>query len=269
MKNFNPITPSLRHTVLLDHTLYNSENNLPLMKSLRQHGGRNHLGRITVRHRGHHHPREYRFLLGDTSLVYGVPLQASLFVYDACRSNFIVFLRSLNGVVLYSLSYSGISLHSTIVHYNTIPSSLKTGDRARLKYINPGSTVHNIAVSESGMGKLVRSAGSSAVLLKRHDSWSYVRLPSKRVIKVLSFCLATLGMCGNKAYRDQNIGKAGRNRWMGIRPSVRGVAMNPVDHPHGGGEGKKSKKATPRTPWGKYSHGQKLKKNKVLRNDHD
>lgn len=264
MKHFNPITPSLRHTILLDHSLYVPENYLLLGRSLRQYGGRNNLGRITVRHRGHHHPRNYRFLLGNVSLVFGVPLRVGLFVYDANRSNFILFLRSFNGVVMYSLAYNGAALNSTVMYYNFIPSSLKIGDRARLKYINPGSTIHNISTCFSGGGKLAKSAGSAATLLKRLSNWSYVRLPSRKVLKIFSFCLATLGSCANKFYRDQNIGKAGRSRWFGTRPSVRGVAMNPVDHPHGGGEGKKSKKATPRTPWGKYSQGQKLKRNRFL-----
>lgn len=263
MKTFNPVTSTLRHTVLVDHELYIKYSGFwdrYLSKSIKENGGRNNLGRITVRHRGSLTSRRSRRL--DLNIFTGISCEIKAFIYDSCRSGWLMLLRYVNGVWSYQTGYSGSRLGDRLMTWDGVPLYYSTGDRMVTDHIMPGTTIYSIESIPMHGSKYIRSAGSSGVMLRKDIEKVYIRMPSGKVISVSRWCLASLGISGNKYYRYQQLGKAGRTRWLGFRPIVRGVCMNPVDHPHGGGEGHKSKKATPRTPWGKLSSGQKLKKNK-------
>lgn len=263
MKIYNPVTSTLRHTVLVDHQLYLNVYGFwdrYLSNSINERGGRNHLGRITVRHRGSLTNRRSRKL--DINDVKGVSGEVKAFLYDSCRSGWIMLLRYMNGVWSYQLGYSGSQLGDKLMVWNGVPLYYTMGDRMFIEHMMPGTTIYNVESLPAHGGKYIRSAGTSGVVLRRDMERVYIKMPSGKVISVSRWCMASIGISGNKYYRYQQLGKAGRSRWLGFRPFVRGVCMNPVDHPHGGGEGHKSKKATPRTPWGKYSSGQKLKKNR-------
>lgn len=263
MKTYNPVTSTLRHTVLVDHSLYLNVLGFwdkHLSESVKESGGRNNRGRICVRHRGSMTNRRSRRL--DLNSIRGITAEVKAFVYDSCRSGWLLLLRYTNGVWGYQLGYSGSQLGDKLMIWGGLPLYYSMGDRMLVEHMMPGTTVFNIEAYPNAGGKYIRSAGTSGLVLRKENLKVFLRMPSGKVISVSRWCLASIGISGNKYYRYQQLGKAGRSRWLGFRPFVRGVCMNPVDHPHGGGEGHKSKKATPRTPWGKYSSGQKLKKNK-------
>jgi len=260
IKKREPIINSLRQVSLLDHSFYLKESFSFLKWGSTEKSGRNHHGHITVRHRGKGHKRSYRMLhnMYVTSLL-NVPLKIKAFIYDSFRSSFILLIQSYSGILFYHLAYTGVSLGNLMMFHGDLPISFQQGDKLFLKYISLGSSIYNIVIPFKQNATYVKSAGVTSILLKRDNNFAHVKLPSKKIILLSIFCQACLGMVANKNYREQIIGKAGRNRWKGIRPTVRGVAMNPVDHPHGGGEGKKSKSVCARSPWGKLSNGQKLK----------
>lgn len=263
MKTYNPVTSTLRHTVLVDHILYLGYYGFwdrYLSMSVNEHGGRNNKGRITVRHRGSLTNRRSRRL--ESNLLRGISSEVKAFIYDSVRSGWLMLLRYDNGVWSYQLGYSGSKLGDKLMVWEGLPSYYSMGDRMLLDNIMPGTTVYNVESLPNVGGKYIRSAGSSGLVLRKDIEKVYVKMPSGQVMSMSRWCLGSIGISGNKYYRYQQLGKAGRKRWLGLRPIVRGVCMNPVDHPHGGGEGHKSKKATPRTPWGKLSSGQKLKKNR-------
>jgi large subunit ribosomal protein L2 len=261
MKTYNPVTSTLRHTVLVNHKYYLGYYGFwdrYLSKSVNETGGRNISGRITVRHRGSMTYRRSRKT--DMNHMRGIVGEVKGIIYDSSRSGWLLLLRFLNGVWSYLLGYSGVRLGDQIMVWNGIPLFYKTGDRMLLGTMMPGTTVYNIEGKPGEGGKYIRSAGSSGLLLRKELDMVYVKLVSGKMVGLSQWCLGSIGITGNKHHRYEVLGKAGRSRWNGRRPHVRGVCMNPVDHPHGGGEGKKSKKPTPRTPWGKLSSGQKLKK---------
>jgi large subunit ribosomal protein L2 len=263
MKVYNPVTSTLRHTVLVDHELYLGEKGFwekYLSQSVNEKGGRNDNGRITVRHRGSMTNRRSRRI--ESTLVKGISGEVKALVYDSNRSGWLMWLRYSNGMWSYQLGYSGCQVGDKLMNWEGMPLYYTMGDRMLVEHVMPGTTIYNLESKPHEGGKYLRSAGSSGLVLRKDEEKVYIKLASGKVVGVSRWCLATIGISGNKYYRYQQLGKAGRTRWLGFRPIVRGLCMNPVDHPHGGGEGKKSKKATPRTPWGKLSSGQKLKKNK-------
>lgn len=267
IKKYKPTTPGRRNMTVLD---YNSEitTNTPeksLLEPLFKKGGRNNLGKITVRHRGGGHKRQYRVIdfKRDKDGIIG---KVASVEYDPNRSAFISLINYVDGEKRYIISPKGLTVGSEIV--SGPDADIKIGNALPLEKIPVGTFIHNIELQPGGGAKLVRSAGTSAQILGREDKYVIIRLTSGEVRKILGVCRATIGEVGNSEYELVNLGKAGRTRHRGFRPTVRGSVMNPNDHPHGGGEGKTpiGRKA-PLTPWGKVAMGVKTRKTKKKSND--
>jgi large subunit ribosomal protein L2 len=253
-KYFRPITPGQRKLVLPEMTeLDPSEKKPP--KSLICHkkssGGRNHHGHITCRHKGGGHKRRWRQVdfKRDKEKIDAVVAGIE---YDPNRSALIALLHYADGDKRYILAPQGLKKGDRVSTTDEPP--FKIGCCMRLKYMPLGSVIHNIEMRPGKGGQLVRSAGLSAQLLARSDGYATVRMPSKEVRLIHEECRATFGVVSKAEHNLRVIGKAGRTRWMGVRPTVRGVAMNPVDHPHGGGEGR-GKGNHPQTPWAQFTKG--------------
>ncbi|MGI9608118.1 MAG: 50S ribosomal protein L2 [Acidimicrobiales bacterium] len=211
-------------------------------------GGRNNYGRKTSRHRGGGHKQQYRKIDFRRNKD-GVPAKVAAIEYDPNRSCRILLLHFHDGDKRYVLAPEGVQVGDTL--QNGQGSEIKPGNALPLRYIPVGTTVHNVELQPGGGGKLARSAGSSVQLVAKDGPYAIVRLPSTEMRRVPIDCRGTVGVVGNAEHELIKIGKAGRNRWKGVRPQTRGVAMNPVDHPHGGGEGKTSGGRHPVSPWGK------------------
>ncbi|NNE75375.1 MAG: 50S ribosomal protein L2 [Acidimicrobiales bacterium] len=211
-------------------------------------GGRNNYGRKTSRHRGGGHKKQYRKIDFRRSKD-GVPAKVAALEYDPNRSCRILLLHYHDGEKAYVLAPEGVQVGETL--QNGQGSEIKPGNALPLRYIPVGTTVHNVELQPGGGGKLARSAGSSVQLVAKDGPHAILRLPSTEMRRVPIDGRATVGVVGNSEHELIKIGKAGRNRWKGVRPQTRGVAMNPVDHPHGGGEGKSSGGRHPVSPWGK------------------
>jgi large subunit ribosomal protein L2 len=190
---------------------------------------------------------------------FNIPFSIKKIEYDAFRSAFISLVRFSNGIYCYQLLIYKTFINDTFLCYNNIPENLRNGDGCLIKYISAGSVICNIELSPHKGSQLSKSAGCSSLLLKKDGLFAYLKVSSSQIVTLSVYCMAFLGSISNKNYRYINLGKAGRSRFLGIRPTVRGVAMNPVDHPHGGGEGKKSKKSSPRSPWGMVTRNHKKK----------
>jgi len=221
--------------------------------------GRNNHGELTIWHRGGGHKRHYRVVDFKRDKM-GIPARVASIEYDPNRSAFIALLHYADGEKRYILAPSGLKVGDKVV--SGPEADIVTGNALPLKSIPAGTLIHNIELRPGKGGQMVRSAGSSAQLLAKEGEYAQIRLPSGEVRKVLMECVATIGQVGNLEHENISIGKAGRKRWMGIRPTVRGVAMNPVDHPLGGGEGKTSGGRNPVTPWGQPTRGYKTRNNK-------
>ena len=221
-------------------------------------GGRNNIGRIAVRHHGGGHKKSYRVI--DFRRDKGeVPGRVATIEYDPNRSARIALVHYRAGEKRYIVAPNGLKVGQTIV---ASPSAdILVGNTLPLKAIPLGTAIHNIELKPGRGGQLVRSAGSQAQLLAKDAGWVQVKLPSGEIRRVLETCRATVGQVGNPDHENQSIGKAGRSRWLGKRPNVRGVAMNPIDHPMGGGEGKSSGGRHPCTPWGVPTKGHKTRGN--------
>ena len=231
-----------------------------LVVSLKRKAGRNNRGKITVRHRGGGAKRKLR-LLDFKRDKFGVPGRVAAIEYDPNRSAYIALIYYADGEKRYILSPSGLSVKDTIMSGN---AEIKVGNTLPLKIIPTGTAIHNIELEKGRGGQLVRSAGATAQLMAKEGKYALVRLPSSEVRRIRSDCLATIGQVGNIDHQNINLGKAGRKRWMGWRPTVRGSAMNPRDHPHGGGEGRSPiGMPGPKTPWGKPALGYKTRKPKA------
>lgn len=231
-----------------------------LLKTLKKSGGRNVNGRITVRHKGGGHKRHYRIIDFKRNKD-GIPAKVVTIEYDPNRSARIALLSYSDGEKRYILAPIGIAVGNII---ETGPKAdIMPGNCLPLENIPLGTHIHNIELKIGKGGQIVRSAGSYAQLMAKEKAYSFIKLPSGEVRMVLSKCRATIGRVGNTDHENISLGKAGRSRWIGIRPSVRGVAMNPVDHPMGGGEGRSSGGRHPCTPWGKITKGRKTRNNKV------
>ncbi len=222
--------------------------------------GRNNLGRITSRHRGAGHKRLFRVIDFKRDKL-NVPAKVAEIEYDPNRSARIALLHYVDGEKRYILAPREIKVGDELV--SSPHAEIKAGNALPLKVIPQGTMIHNIEMKPGHGGQLVRSAGGSAQLMAREGGYVLLRLPSGELRKVLEDCRATIGDLSNSEHENVKIGKAGRNRWRGIRPQSRGVVMNPVDHPMGGGEGKTSGGRHPTTPWGKPTKGYKTRRNKA------
>ncbi len=230
-----------------------------LLRPLKKSGGRNANGRITSRHRGGGHKRHYR-LIDFRRDKDGIPAKVASIEYDPNRSARIALLHYADGEKRYILSPLGISVGDNI---ETGPDAdIKPGNALPISQIPLGTYIHNVELQIGKGGQIVRSAGTYAQLMAKEKNYALIKLPSSEVRKVLLRCKATIGRIGNTDHEKVTVGKAGRSRWLGKRPSVRGVAMNPVDHPMGGGEGRSSGGRHPCTPWGKPTKGFRTRKNK-------
>ena len=265
IRNLKPVTPGSRFASRPDFAdLTTSKPEKKLTSALRKKGGRNNTGRITVRRRGGGHKRRYR-IIDFKRDKFGVQGKVATVEYDPNRSAYISLVHYEDGDKRYILSPLNIKVGDLIISGEKAP--LKTGNALKLINIPTGLFVHNVELNPKNGGQLVRSAGSYAQVMAHDDGFTTLKLPSGEVRMVSDQCLATIGQIGNRTHEQVVSGKAGRSRWLGRRPKVRGVVMNPVDHPHGGGEGKTSGGRHPVTPWGKPTKGYKTrKKNKKSNN---
>lgn len=274
IRKINPITPGQRNMTVLDYKKTLTIGNSPeksLIVNLIKHGGRNNQGKITVRHQGNGQKHKYRIIdfKRNKDNIIGI---VKTIEYDPNRNANICLLSYLDGEKRYILAPKGIKVGAKLLsgeNSDVIKIDIIVGNCLPLSQIPQGTVVHNVELKPGKGGQMARSAGGSVQILGRDETAKYtlLKLSSGEVRKVLSNCRATIGVVGNEDYNLVNIGKAGRNRWKGIRPTVRGSAMNPNDHPHGGGEGKApiGRKA-PVTPWGKKALGLKTRDNKKVSN---
>lgn len=265
IRQLKPVTPGSRFASrpdFADLTIDKPEKRLT--RALRKSGGRNNKGRITIRHRGGGHKRRYR-LIDFKRNKFDVPGKVATIEYDPNRSAYISLIHYSDGDKRYILSPLGLKVGDPILSGDNAP--LKVANALQLKNIPAGLFVHNIEMEPGKGGQLVRSAGSSAQVMAHADGFCTLKLPSGEVRMVRENCMATIGQVGNRSHEQVVSGKAGRTRWLGRRPKVRGVAMNPVDHPMGGGEGKSSGGRHPTTPWGKPTKGYKTRKKNKKSNE--
>ena len=260
VKNFKPTTPGRRFmTVSRFDEFTKGKPEKSLLAPLKKFGGRNNTGRITVRHRGGGHKRRYR-IIDFKRDKFGIPAKVAAIEYDPNRSARIALLHYVDGEKRYILAPDGLSVGDTVV--SGPDADIKVGNALPLANIPVGTLIHNIELYKNRGGQLVRSAGAAAQLMAKEGNYAHVRLPSGEVRLIHLDCMATIGQTGNVEHENITIGKAGRIRWLRRRPSVRGVAMNPVDHPHGGGEGRSPIGRAPVTPWGKPALGRRTRKKK-------
>lgn len=233
-----------------------------LLRPLKKRGGRNAYGRITVRHQGGGHKQMMRIIDFKRNL-FESPAKVSAIEYDPNRSARIALLEYPDKVKRYILAPVGLNVGDVVVSSNQKEVEVKTGNCLLLRHIPSGTMIHNIELSKGQGGQIVRSAGSSAQIMAKEGEYAHIKLPSGEVRLVGLDCHATIGQVGNIEHEAQVIGKAGRSRWMGIRPTVRGLAMNPVDHPHGGGEGKSGQgNPHPVSKWGQPTKGYRTRNRK-------
>jgi large subunit ribosomal protein L2 len=264
IKTFKPVTPSLRFTsVSTFEEITKTKPERALLEPLPKSGGRNNLGKMTARHRGGGHKRLYR-LIDFRRNKLDVPAKVAAIEYDPNRSARIALLHYGDGEKRYILAPIGLQVGDTVTSGEN--ADFRVGNCMPLRHIPLGTMVHNVELRAGRGGQLGRSAGTAVQLLAREGDYAQLRLPSGEVRRVRAECRATIGQVGNIDHENIVLGKAGRSRWLGWRPHVRGVAMNPVDHPMGGGEGKSSGGRHPCSPWGQKSKGLKTRKRKKLSN---
>lgn len=260
IRPFKPTSPGRRQmTVLTFEEITRTDPERSLLAPLRSKAGRNSEGRLTVRHQGGGHKRRYR-LIDFKRNKDGVAARVASIEYDPNRSANIALLNYADGYKTYIIAPNGIAIGQEII--NGESADIKVGNTLKLKNIPVGTLIHNIEMKAGKGGQLVRSAGGSAQLMAKEGSYATLRLPSGEMRMIHLECRATIGQVGNLDHENVTIGKAGRNRWLGKRPTVRGAVMNPVDHPHGGGEGRNPIGRNPVTPWGKPALGAKTRKKK-------
>ena len=261
LKTFKPNTPSQRELVLVDRSaLYKGKPVKALTEGLSKSGGRNNAGRITSRRRGGGHKRSYR-LVDFKRNKFDVSATVERIEYDPNRTAYIALIKYDDGELAYILAPQRLAVGDKVISSKS--ADIKPGNTMPLESMPVGTIVHNVELKPGKGGQIARSAGTYVQYVGRDQGYAIIRLNSGETRLVHGTCLATIGAVSNPDNSNTNMGKAGRNRWLGKRPSVRGVAMNPVDHPHGGGEGRTSGGRHPVTPWGKPTKGKRTRSNKV------
>ena len=261
LKTFKPVTPSLRQLVIVDRSgLYKGKPVKTLTEGLIGTGGRNNTGRITVRFRGGGHKRSYR-IIDFKRRKFDVPAKVERLEYDPNRTAFIALIRYADGELSYIVAPQRLAVGDTVVSGQT--ADVKPGNCMPIGNMPVGTIVHNVEMKPGKGAQVARSAGNFAQIVGRDQGYVILRLNSGEQRLILGTCMATVGAVSNPDHMNTSIGKAGRQRWFGRRPHNRGVVMNPVDHPHGGGEGRTSGGRHPVTPWGKPTKGKKTRSNKA------
>jgi large subunit ribosomal protein L2 len=260
LKHFNPVTASLRGTVLIDRSeLWKGKPVKGLTEGKNSSGGRNNHGRITSRFRGGGHKQAYR-IVDFKRRKFDVAATVERLEYDPNRTAFIALIKYADGELSYILAPQRLKVGDPVIAGARV--DIKPGNAMPLAAIPVGTIIHNIELKVGAGGKMARSAGTFAQLVGKDQGYAQVKLTSGELRVVRAECMATIGAVSNADHQNEQIGKAGRNRWLGRKPHNRGVVMNPVDHPHGGGEGRTSGGRHPVTPWGKPTKGYKTRSNK-------
>ena len=258
IKKFKPVTPTLRYRTVSDFSeVTKSEPETSLLRPHKKTGGRNNAGRITSRHRGGGHKRRYR-VIDFKRTKHDVPARVAAIEYDPNRSARIALLHYADGEKRYIIAPKGLEVGAQVISGGSAPFNV--GNAMPLERIPLGTLVHNIEMKPGRGGQMARGAGTYAQLMAKEGKNVTLRLPSGEMRMVNRACLATIGEVGNSEHENIVIGKAGKSRWLGRRPTVRGVVMNPVDHPHGGGEGRTSGGRHPTSPWGWRTKGKKTRR---------
>ena len=261
LKTFNPTSPGRRQLVMVDRAgLYKGKPVKALTEGLSKSGGRNNTGRTTSPNRGGGHKRRYR-LVDFKRTKADVSATVERIEYDPNRTAFIALIKYDDGELSYILAPQRLAVGDKVVSGKLV--DVKPGNAMPLASIPVGTIVHNVEMKPGKGGQIARSAGAYAQIVGRDQGYTTVRLQSGEQRRILGTCMASIGAVSNQDHGNVNLGKAGRSRWMGRRPHVRGVAMNPVDHPHGGGEGRTSGGRHPVTPWGKPTKGKRTRSNKA------
>ncbi len=260
LKQFKPTTPGRRGLVLIDRSeLWKGKPERSLTEGLRKKGGRNNAGRITARRRGGGHKRRYR-VIDFKRNKFDVAATVERFEYDPNRTAFIALIRYEDDELSYIIAPQRLKVGDTVVSGEK--ADIKPGNALPMANIPVGTIIHNVEMKTGKGGQIARSAGAYVQLIGKDHGYAQLRLGSGELRMVRAECMATVGAVSNSDQQNIKLGKAGRKRWLGKRPSVRGVAMNPVDHPHGGGEGRTSGGRHPVTPWGKSTKGKRTRSNK-------
>jgi len=273
LKTFNPVTPSLRGTVLVDRSeLWKGKPVKTLTEGKRSTGGRNNHGHITVRFRGGGHKRAYRYVDFKRRAKFGVPATVERLEYDPNRSAWIALIRYEDGELSYILAPQRLKAGDQVISGEQ-GVDIKPGNAMPMAAIPVGTIIHNVEMKPGAGGKIARAAGTYAQLVGKDQGYAQIKLMSGELRVVRAECMATIGAVSNPDNSNQQLGKAGRKRWLGFRPHNRGVTMNPIDHPHGGGEGRTSGGRHPVTPWGIPTKGKRTRSNKqtdrfILRRRH-
>lgn len=260
LKKFKPTSPGRRHMIASDFSEITREKpEKSLTRALKSKAGRNSQGRITVRHQGGGNKRRYRIIDFKRDKV-GIPAKVFSIEYDPNRSARIALLHYVDGEKRYILAPKELKVGDVLM--SGPDAEIKSGNALPLINIPVGTFVHNVELKPGLGGKIARSAGSSVQLMARESGYALLKMPSGELRKVRETCMATIGIIGNEQHSNESYGKAGRKRWLGIRPTVRGMTMNPVDHPMGGGEGKGKGGNIPQSPWGTPAKGYKTRRGK-------
>jgi len=260
IKTYNPTSPAIRFRTTLDNKELSTDRPLKrLTESKQRISGRNNKGRLTVRHRGGGHKKLYR-IIDFRRDKRDISAKVLSLEYDPNRSARIALLAYADGEKRYILAPDGLAVGSSLIAGET--ADILVGNSLPLKNIPLGTMIHNIEMKKGKGGQMARAAGTAVQLLAKEAGYAQIKMPSGETRMVHLDCYATIGQVGNLNYENVSIGKAGRSRWLGKRPTVRGVAMNPIDHPHGGGEGKTSGGRNPVSPWGLPTKGYKTRNNK-------
>ncbi len=261
IKSYTPTTSSLRHKTALTYEELTTKNPYrPLLQPLKKNGGRNSKGRISIRHRGGGHKRTYRIIDFKRDKI-DVPGVVETIEYDPNRSSFISLIKYRDGERRYILSIQRLQVGQEIISGDR-QMDILPGNSMPLRHLPLGTIVHNVEMRKGKGGQIAKSAGASAQILAKEGNYAQIRLPSSEIRKIHLDCRATVGTVSNPDHQNVSLGKAGRNRWKGKRPHVRGTAMNPIDHPHGGGEGKSKGGRNPVSPTGQPTKGFKTRRNK-------
>ena len=260
LKTYKPITPGRRGLVLVDRSgIWKGKPEKSLTEGLRSKGGRNNKGRITARRRGGGHKRRYR-LIDFKRQKLDIPAKVERLEYDPNRTAFIALIKYNDGEMAYILAPQRLREGDQVIA--SAVADIKPGNAMPMQSIPVGTIVHNVEMKPGKGGQIARSAGTYAQIIGKDQGYAQLRLISGELRMIRAECMATIGAVSNPDQQNIKLGKAGRKRWIGKRPAVRGVAMNPIDHPHGGGEGRTSGGRHPVTPWGKPTKGKRTRSNK-------